>query len=329
MKDNIFSTEFYSITSELEKYSECRLDKLSNDMYGIVAPTNSKLIPINIFENNIYNTEEVEHNFIVDLLNIEMLIPSNMRGKLHKYNYKLDESLEISINSAILEYINNYGFLGLITLTKNNNGKFDLINRNYKETKSNYYGNILSNVQINRYKDLKLSNSEGFREDFYILPKNIPTNEFIYAEPVYMILDAIESLHRFKKSWEFYLDKQLKPEDKFNSLFDEPLKDIETWGEYFSTFGYNKYNVFENTTNYKIGLEFNKHINMSYTCKSLIDLIRLYLILDIVFKDQAISFCKTCDKMFIKTNPKKEYCSDTCRSYYNVNKIRGKRNVKK
>lgn len=331
MKKNIFSSEFISITAKIEKYSECKLAILDDDNYWIIAPSTSKLTPINIFENNIYNIEEVEHNFITDLLYIEQLIPSELRGKLHKCNYKLDQNLQEIINTAILEYINKYGFLGLISINKNADGSLNLKNRNSKETTID---SIFIEHSTSLYIDLNLSsklNHQYLKENAYILPQNISVPKFNphYAEPIYMILDAIEALYRFKMSWQFYSDNKFKPNDIFISIFDEPIDNTTTWEQYFNTFGYNKYDVFDKTTKYEIGLSCNSFNKIHYTCKSLIDLVRLYLILDIVYNDQIISFCKTCGKPFIKTNPKKEYCSEACRSYYNVNKLRGKNNIKK
>jgi hypothetical protein len=320
MAQSIFHLNTSNISSTIKKH-ENYITKEKDDGLWIVAPRGTKEIEFSLFDNETVDMKQVENNFLTDFLNIEASVPYELRGKLSLSEDSIDRSLLGKLTESILNFVNKYGLLGLLKENKGFVPKFKYQSETDKKIE------ILFKQRISNIAD---SLPTIPTVSTHINDKYYDWTDIEYGEPVQLFIDAVETLYRYTQSYKYFKENELSMTSNYISLFDEPIDENTTWADYFQSFGYSSYNIFDNPLQYKISIDCNSDgtIKMKYKSNSLFELICIYVIQDIFSSAQIIDNCRTCDRYFLKTNPKKIYCCETCKNYHNVNKLRGNKTKK-
>ncbi|WP_153064132.1 CGNR zinc finger domain-containing protein [Vallitalea guaymasensis] len=322
--------KIFDICGTWKKYNNYRIEK-QYDEWSIFADETSGYSE--------YDPYSFYPNILKDFLNLEKCIPPSLRGKLFTIDFDLQcieeaksqltaskqKKLDDLMNS-IEAFVIKYGMLGISEHKQNN-----------------------PNIQTSSHEEAKafdilLSNKYSFENLPSIMHNNInvstTTNKTFLKknkEKISVFLDALDMLYRHNFSWLQFKKHDFKPYDKWQSYFDEPLDPDLTWNDYFSSFGYSKYQLQSYNLEYQIKFEFDCSWKLNYNCNSLLGALCLMNLYDMIEIYRNVGICERChlafvrnslttkDKDYERNSYKSRYCSDTCSSYVRVKRHRDKK----
>lgn len=281
------------------KYSDYEIKKDENGSSYIVPKEDS------IF--TIYNPFDKSNKLVFDLIEI---------GD-KALNKEIDKEI---INNMVLDFVKEYGLLGIIT-------------------SSVYNKNIIGESKVLLTDNNPFKTTEKIMDEDKYLSLFIP---FAKEDEVYLRkLGKHMTLFKAEDSPKFYGKRPLVLDLVFSRFYCEKLEWIIDFAKTIAThinqiLIYKDINLTEGVTimagkfkaekiGMTIGVLNNPYIEWDFdSLKTAIEIIYSFAVTD---KDNTIKRCEHCKKVFIAKSEKEKYCSPSCRNCYNVTKSRNKKKI--